>query len=150
MRLYASSTTVQVLIRLNPIVAFIPPFILQAYFQFPFHVAARFSFLSVYLFLSGGITISATTLIIIRIKNVSGVGKYSYVIEALIQSGVMYSLSTLASSTILVIATSRLDNVALVQISTYASVFAVPIAVRIPNLYDINCKTYYCHHREFP
>lgn len=114
--------------QLTHILAIIPVFIIQSFFKL--NVGPEVSFLCVFLFISVGVTISATALITHRIVEFGKMGMYSYVIEALVQSGAMYSLTLIISSTLLAIRASHPTDNSLIQATSYCGQTVPPITVR--------------------
>lgn len=109
----------------------IPLFMIQSVFDV--HIGPRISFFCIYLFISVATTVSATSLIVYRIKRLSGVGRYYYIVEALIQSGAIYSFTNVVTAALL--AAREIDpfNTALIQVTTYVGVLLTPIAVSSRN-----------------
>ncbi|KAF5309164.1 hypothetical protein D9619_012706 [Psilocybe cf. subviscida] len=85
------------------------------------------SMLCVFLFISVGITICATSLIIYRIKHVTTDSRYSYIIEVLAQSGAMYSITLLITAAQLIARTNHPNDYALVQSTSYWGGIVTPI-----------------------
>lgn len=105
------------------------------------HIGPPISFFCLYLFVSVVTTLSATSLIIYRIKSLSGAGKYFYIIEALIQSGAIYSLSNVTTASLLAAREINPSKPALIQVTTYEGGFLTPLAVSLTLSIAMQCLT---------
>lgn len=91
-------------------------------------------FTSVYFFISVGITILATTLIIFRIIALTGRGgkakrRYRYIIEVLIESGALYSCTSLIVSVLLAL-DKGFTNIPRMKAMFYGLAIITPVTVR--------------------
>lgn len=94
----------------------------------------RVSIICLFFFLSIGITALATGLIIYRIADVSKrlpgeTSRYQYVIEVLVESGVMYSITLLISGVLTAVRGDHFTRYTLVQASCYWGGILTPVTV---------------------
>ncbi|KAF5310048.1 hypothetical protein D9619_010483 [Psilocybe cf. subviscida] len=99
----------------------------------------KVSFIPLFFFLSVGITVLATGLIIYRIVDVFNRipgerSRYQYVIEALVESGLMYSTTLLISGVLMVVRSDNFTNCTLVQASAYWGGILTPVTGIAPTL----------------
>lgn len=91
------------------------------------------TFTGTYYFISLGITILATSLIIFRIIRVTGnhgeVKKYRYTMEILIESGALYSVTSLIVSVLLAL-DQGFKNIPRMKATFYGQAIITPITVR--------------------
>jgi hypothetical protein len=96
----------------------------------------KVSIICLFFFLSIGITVLATGLIMYRIADVSKrsrgeITKYQYAMEVLVESGVMYSVTLLISGVLLAVRGNDFTHYTLVQASSYWGGILTPVTVNI-------------------
>lgn len=99
----------------------------------------KVSIVCLFFFLSMGITVLATSLIIYRIADVSKrsrgeITKYQYAMEVLVESGLMYSATLLISGVLLAVRGNDFTNYTLVQASSYWGGILTPVTGIAPTL----------------
>jgi len=104
---------------------------------------AQVPIISLYLFLSMGITVVATGLIAYRVVTVSRGGvyasEYNYVVEVLVESGVLYSTILFVSSVIQVIPNASLGTF---EAATYFTGILIPVTGIAPTLISARILTH--------
>ncbi|KAF8989591.1 hypothetical protein BDQ17DRAFT_1434349 [Cyathus striatus] len=92
-------------------------------------------------FISSGITVICTSMIIYRILTVSrgnrSVGRYGYIIEILVESGILYSAPLLITGVMMVFHTDMTVS----ETSTYLMVILIPITGIAPTLISEHAMT---------
>jgi hypothetical protein len=99
----------------------------------------KVSIICLFFFLSIGITVLATGLIMYRIADVSKrsrgeITKYQYAMEVLVESGVMYSVTLLISGVLLAVRGNDFTHYTLVQASSYWGGILTPVTGIAPTL----------------
>jgi hypothetical protein len=101
---------------------------------------ANLSPICLFFFISAGITVLATALIIYRIIDVSqystgqAKSRYQYIIEILVESGIMYSTTLLISGVLLAVGGnigSSNPTIALTQAASYWGGIVTPVTVSV-------------------